>query len=125
MTCDEAIRRIRAALRRRSGKAWSVTGGRGTSYGWIRIDAPPARRRWHDLPRPRSQATGAEVYEEVEGGPGGHASPADRAELAALLGLDAAHFQGVSIPASIDYREEYVARAEGHEPEVLGNPYWD
>ncbi len=36
MDRDEAIKRIRAALKRRSGKLWSVTGGRGTSWGWIK-----------------------------------------------------------------------------------------
>lgn len=41
---DDAIRRIRQALRRRSGKAWSVTGGRGTAWGWITITAPPRRQ---------------------------------------------------------------------------------
>jgi hypothetical protein len=46
---DEAIKRIRAALKRRSGKAWSVTGDRGTAWGWIKIDAPPARRTWRHV----------------------------------------------------------------------------
>ncbi len=44
---DEAIARIRTALKRRSGKAWSVTGGRGTAWGWITVEAPPARRTKH------------------------------------------------------------------------------
>lgn len=43
---DEAIKRIKAALKRRSGKPWSVTGGRGTAWGWIKIDAPPKRCTW-------------------------------------------------------------------------------
>jgi len=41
-----AIKKIKAALERRSGKTWSVTGGRGTAYGWLSINAPPARRTW-------------------------------------------------------------------------------
>jgi hypothetical protein len=45
---DATIKRIRAALKKRSGKSWSVTGGRGTAYGWIEIDAPPRRRTWRD-----------------------------------------------------------------------------
>src|SRR5262249_21146248 len=45
---DTAIKRIRAALKRRSGKTWSVTGDRGTAWGWINIDAPPKRRTWRD-----------------------------------------------------------------------------
>lgn len=41
---DHTITTIRRTLRSRSGKSWSVTGGRGTAYGWITITAPPARR---------------------------------------------------------------------------------
>ena len=43
MDRSEAIERIRKALKRRSGKTWSVTGGRGTAWGWIHVSAPPAR----------------------------------------------------------------------------------
>lgn len=43
MDRNETIKRIKDALKRRSGKPWSVTGGRGTAWGWITIDAPPAR----------------------------------------------------------------------------------
>jgi len=39
MDRNETIKTIRAALRRRSGKLWSVTGGRGTAWGWLSIDA--------------------------------------------------------------------------------------
>lgn len=106
MNRDEAITAIRAALRRRSAKKWSVRGGRGTSWGWITIIAPPKR---------------CDEY--------GSMSESDRAELADLLGLDAAsaaaHHQGVQIPASTQYRREYIARAEGRKPDVIGTPYWD
>lgn len=88
---------IRTALQRRSGKRWSVRGGRGSVYGWIYITA-----------RADENLTNSE-----------------RAELAYLLGLDAVHFQGVRIPAANDYRQEYVDRAEGRVPTVLGEPYWD
>src|SRR3712207_4334014 len=40
---DAVCKRIKAALVKRSGKQWSVPGGRGTAYGWIRISAPKAR----------------------------------------------------------------------------------
>ena len=40
----EVIKTIRAALRRRSGKNWSVRGDTGTAWGWIDISSPPARR---------------------------------------------------------------------------------
>lgn len=43
---NAVIARIKSALQRRSGKSWSVTGGRGTAWGWITIDAPPTRRTW-------------------------------------------------------------------------------
>jgi hypothetical protein len=109
MSREEAIRRIRNGLKKRSGKTWSVTGGRGTAWGWLRIDAPPARRNY-----------------DSNGNPGGsYMSPADKTELANLLNLTDVHFQGVSIPSGSHYYEEYVARAEGREPEVFGTPYWD
>ncbi len=100
---DEAIRAIRAALKRRTGRPWSVTGGRGTAWGWITITAPPSRR--------------------VDGG---YMTEADRRELGEALGLGApAHGQGVSIPAGHDYRAECIDRAEGRSPAVVGSPYWD
>lgn len=123
---DAAIKAIRAALKKRSGKVWSVTGGRGTAWGWIKIDAPPARCTWrHFLKEGLPDAPGN--YEERDNVTpnSGHMSPAERVELAALLGLDTVHCQGVSIPASGAYREEYMARAKGWEPKVIGTQYWD
>lgn len=97
---DETIKAIRQALRKRSGKAWSVTGGRGTAWGWIRITAPPAR------------STGYGAMNDT-----------DRAELSALLGKDV-HHQGESIPSSSDYYREAIDRANGRTPTVIGQPYW-
>lgn len=102
LTRDETIKRIRAGLRRRSGKDWSVSGGRGTAYGWINVEAPPRRR--------------VNTY---------HTSVQDAAELAGLLDLERVEDQGVSIPASSDYYAEYVDRAEGRTPTVRGHRYWD
>ncbi len=103
---DAAIAAIRVALRKRSGKSWSVRGGRGTSWGWITVSAPPARRDGQ-----------------------GSMSDCDRNELAELLGLDprggTVDLQGLTIPAASEYRNEYVDRAEGREPAVIGTPYWD
>jgi hypothetical protein len=99
---DDTIRLIRTELRRRSGKAWSVKGGRGSVWGWIYVTAPPARLD--------------EFGSMVE---------ADRIELAELLGLDTAHHQGVNIPASHDYRAEYIDRAKGNTPKIIAQPYWD
>lgn len=120
---DDTIRRIRTALQRRSGKSWSVTGGRGTSWGWITIDAPPSRRTWSSRLKPdASPAKLPSDYEEYDTGEPnrGCMSPAERKELGELLGLDGpAHHQGVSIAASSDHYREYIDRSEGREP------YWD
>ncbi len=97
---DETILILRRELRRRSGKAWSVRGGRGTGWGWITVTAPPAR--------------------QVNGG----LSDADREELSALFGEDV-HWQGLMIPASREYRTEYVDRVRGLAPVCLAQPYWD
>jgi hypothetical protein len=99
---DETITAIRNALNRRSGRSWSVTGGRGTAWGWITITAPPRRRDQY-----------------------GAMTTADRIELGQLLGLETVHHQGVSVPAQLDYRTEYVDRAEGRIPSRVGVPQWD
>lgn len=101
---NAAIKMLRAALRARSGKSWSVTGNRGTSWGWIEVKSPPARAadQW------------------------GTMTDAEAAELGELLGLDApVHHQGVSIPASSGHRHEYLMRALGRTPTVHGETYWD
>ncbi len=92
-----------AALRERSGKTWSVKGGRGTAYGWLRISAPPKRC-----------------------GEFGYMTDDDAAELGQLLGMACpTRRQGESIPASRDYYQEYADRCCGLEPSVIGKPYWD
>jgi len=111
---DEAIQRIKTALKRRSGKNWSVTGGRGTAWGWIRIDAAPKDRRY--------EADGVTLADHAFGYP----SLAQRQELGTLLGFDRpSHCQGESIPSSSAYYTEYIDRAEGRTPSVTGTPYWD
>jgi sugar phosphate isomerase/epimerase len=103
LTREQAIARIRKGLQRRTGKAWSVVGGRGTAWGWLTISAPPRRRGEFD-----------------------RMSEADKAELAQALGVSMAQVHGgVSVPASSAYWMEYVDRAEGREPRVKGEPYWD
>jgi len=99
---DEAIARIRRALRARTGRDWSVRGGRGTAWGWITITAPPRRLQGYVM------------------------TVADRHELGRALGLGApVHGQGVSVPASSDHWAEFVDRAEGRPPRVIGRTYWD
>lgn len=95
---NEACKRIKSALKARSGKSWSVTHGRGTAYGWIRIRA--MGESW----------MGEETC----------------AELAGLLGLARpCHPQGESIPSGSNFREEFVDRAEGRTPTKFGEIYWD
>ena len=111
-----AIKLIREALKKRSGKVWSVTGGTGTAYGWLRIDAPPARRIYDSAGN--KTASGASDS--------GYMHPAEQAELGRLLGLkDPVHHQGESIPASSNHYREFIMRARGQEPTVRGEQYWD
>lgn len=103
-TRDEAIAHIKAALKQRSGRQWSVIGGRGTSWGWIEIKSV--------------KKYAANEYGEL--------TEADQKYLSELLGLDKpVHFQGESIPAGSDYYIEYVQRAEGRPVTVFGHQYWD
>jgi hypothetical protein len=44
---SEVISTIRKALKERTGRPWSVKGGRGTGWGWIDVQAPPRRRIGH------------------------------------------------------------------------------
>lgn len=125
------IKAIKTALQKRSGKAWSVTGGRGTAWGWIHIDAPPARQTWTSVPKPHNPGghlPGVENWDNIDTGkPGGHTSPADRAELAKLLGVDLVQTSGgVGVPSSSDYYREYLHRAMfGHPGSFNAKPYWD
>jgi hypothetical protein len=111
MSRNAVIRELRKALKARSGKDWSVTGGRGTAYGWLTIEAPPRRRT--------SNHDGT--------GPGGYTTPEERAELGRLLGLEKpVHCQGESIPASSAYYRLYLARARtGTTQGLTAEPYWD
>ena len=102
MDRKEALTRIKRGLESRSGKRWSVKGGRGTAWGWLTVSAMPA------------------ALDEF-----GDLRQTDRAELATLLDLPMVHHQGVSIPASSDFWREYVDRAEGTTPTVRGEKYWD
>jgi hypothetical protein len=114
MTRNETIAQIKAALKARTGKSWSVTGGSGTAWGWLKIDVPPKARiyTWE-----------GKLAQEGEYG---HVMSAEaRAELAQVLGLESVHAQGVSIPSGGGYYEEYIARAQGKTPTVYGERYWD
>lgn len=125
---DATIKAIRDALKKRSGKPWSVTGGRGTAWGWIKIQAPPARCTFAHRTREgmeHAQLWRDRVEEYDTGTPGRCQSFAEIDELARLLDIPPAQCDPASIPASYDYRQEYIDRAEGRKPRVLGEPYWD
>lgn len=123
MDRDEAITRIRAGLRRRTGREWSVTGGRGTAYGWITITAPPRRRvDSSGNPLGAKNATGRVVDQDDAA----YMSEVDRTDLAVALGLQhPSHTQGETVAASSGHRVEYIDRAEGRVPSTIGERYWD
>jgi hypothetical protein len=88
---------IKQALAQRSKTKFSVTHGTGTAYGWIRIEVAKASKD----------------------------PVADAAELRSLLGAENDWQDSYSVPASRDYRREYLDRAQGKTPTVHGEPYWD
>jgi hypothetical protein len=98
---NEVIAKIKAAFKAR-GLRYSVTGGRGTAWGWITIDLLPA------------------VYKKLD--------EAGRKAAYHMLGRYLGKETGwtsESIPASSDYYREYIDRANGRTPSVIGEPYWD
>ena len=97
---DATIRALRAELKARTGLAWSVTGGQGSAWGWIKISSPPKRRAtpWH-------------MTDE------------DAQILADAFAEDVSR-QGVSIPASPAYRSAYLDALCGREV-TPATPYWD
>jgi hypothetical protein len=126
---DETIKAIRVALKRRTGRAWSVTGGKGTGWGWIHVTAPPRRRTGVHVKREgQKDRYGHDLYELVDSGVPqefGYMTPDDVETLRVALDLERVHYQGVSIAASSDHYAEYVARAEGLKPAAHGVQYWD
>jgi len=111
---NKVIVDIKRALKRRSGRAWSVTGGKGTAYGWITIKSLPSERT--------ANLDGTAPHEHPEFG---YMTLADREQLAQLLGLERIHAQGESIPAGYNYYREYLRRANGQTPAEYGKQYWD
>lgn len=104
-TCQDrnaTIKSLRSVLKARTGRTWSVTGGQGTAWGWITIQAPPARQE-----------------------DGYYTSDEDREILALALGVDNVHRQGVSVPASPDHRREILEQAHGLLVSKGASQYWD
>lgn len=118
---NEATKRLRKALKAKTGKSWSVWGDRGTAYGWITVEAPKARRVSEKLAPQFASivdvplGTPVEEYLIEYTGPAGtndYTSLADRKILANIFKtLNRGTLrQGLSI--SPDSREWYVQRAE-------------
>jgi len=112
---NEVVKRIKAALRRKTGKTWSVTGGRGTGWGWITVQAPKSRRiSVRDNPAyvdPWETPGELRYFEYIrENGDNYFTSRAACAELALAFGLDKpVHYQGLSIsPEKWGYYLELV-----------------
>ena len=114
---SEACKRIRVALKRKTGKTWSVTGGRGTAWGWLTVAAPPKRRVCH-AQNPRWEAWDMTSQEPSyferqpeEGETAYYTSDADARLITKAFKLNRkVHFQGLQI--SPDEWEFYVQRAE-------------
>lgn len=114
----DAVKRIKAALKKKTGKTWSVTGGRGTAWGWLCVQAPKKRRVSHKenpacnrmvYPLPPGQSLYIEYVRE--NGVNYYTSDVDCEELARAFGLSSkVHYQGLNI--SPDQRELYVKMIE-------------
>lgn len=112
---DETIKRLRVALKKATGRAWSVTRGRGTAYSWITIDAPKNRRVYRFHETVDRDACGmpkfVDVYDPAY--EWGHMGIEDRQLLAGVLGLDRdIHHQGILIAPERETRWRYVSAAE-------------
>lgn len=94
---DQVIAELKKLLKARTGRTWSVTGGRGTSWGWITITAPPKRRDGYQL------------------------NDEDRADLDAIFGRGG---NSHSVADSVDYRLQALRQAAGLDF-VVAQPYWD
>lgn len=114
----DAVKRIKAALKKKTGRVWSVSGGRGTAWNWLRVQAPKKRRVSHKV-NPNCDRTvyplplGESLYIEYvdKDGTNYYTGDADCEALAQAFGLNRkAHFQGLNI--SPDEREFYVERVE-------------
>lgn len=113
---NEAIKRIRVALKKRTGRPWSVTGGRGTAWGWITVQAPPKRRVDHIQSETWDRANPDKLlFTEVAppaGGNGLYTNLEDCAELAKIFSLDKLHIHAQGLSISPDSNEYYVYLAE-------------
>lgn len=98
---NDVIAKIKAALKFR-GLRYSVTGGRGTGWGWITIDLlPSVYKKLNDEERETAYHELGNNFGEDHG------------------------YTSINIPANMGYYHEYIDRANGRTPSVRGVPYWD
>ena len=98
---NSVIRRIKDALKQR-GFSYSVTGGRGTAWGWIHIDLLPSVEK---LLTPEKRRLAYRELNDVFG---------------YNRGTDS-----ISVPASTAHYREYLERAQGLTPTKIAEAYWD
>ncbi len=96
---DAVIKELRRLLKDRTGRTWSVTGGRGSSWGWISVSAPPKRREKFQLTED-DYATLRDIFGRMVG------------------------TTGYNVPDSSDHRAEALRLAAGLEAHHA-EPYWD
>ena len=114
---NEAVKRIRTALKRRTGTSWSVTRGKGTGYCWLKVAAPPSRRVGHDRNPAWNcwdmESTEPPYFErpKIDSDLVSHTSNADAQILADIFGRPRHHCQPMSI--SPDEHEWAVFVVEG------------
>jgi hypothetical protein len=127
MTRNEATKRIRKALKEKTGRVWSVTGGRGTGYGWVRIQAAKKDRVAHrQNPGYKGWMTISQCVMETGKPPWIEFVSDDKAENQYTSDADCElltrifqtpykhHYQGLSIKPGAT--ELYVQRVEAWEP---------
>jgi hypothetical protein len=111
----EAKKRIKEALKRQTGKSWSVTSppSRFSTNGYLLVQAPPKRRvSWDEI----AQADYDRLYNErgrlMEMDADGkcYTSADECSELAQAFGLETVDCVGLLI--SLGQREEFVAAVE-------------
>ena len=113
----DSIARIRAALKAKTGRNWSVSYGRGTASGWMRVQAQPRDRVCrddnpaYDWQNPKPEIPASLERKPEPGEIGYYTSLSDCKIIAAAFGLNRpVHFQGLSI--SPDERGWYLAQVE-------------
>lgn len=100
--CKDVAALIKANLKARTGRSWSVKIEKGSAYGWMTISSMP--KDFNDWA----------MKDE------------DRAQLAAVLGLDYVHNQGEKVPPQSDFYRLYLARAmTGTDLGYTASPNWN